>query len=89
MVIEYFGIKFVKEKFSAFTGETTISWCEQDAGDGMKIFVTPQGMRFEGTLSKMLTTTRDLNGYAKLIGDAWTAHLALAPKIVNVNGDAL
>lgn len=82
MVVKYFGKEFLRTKYSALDGKTTISWQEQSQEETpFTVKVTSEGMTFEGKLSGPIITERDLQDFAKMVSDCWQDHRKLAPKI--------
>ncbi len=89
MVTKYFGVEFMKEKYSAFTGETCVTFTEMNKPleTAFQMKATPQGVFIQGKLETPITNSKELNDFARLVADVWKAHQALAPKLVNLNGD--
>jgi hypothetical protein len=88
---EYFGTKFLRSKFSALDGRTTVTYEEQASdsdkasgispGDPFTIKCTPAGMTFHGRLHKEISNMSELQDWARLVSKCWAEHERLAPKL--------
>jgi hypothetical protein len=82
MIEEFFGVKFLKTKYSALDGFTTVSFEEQsEVENKFKVMASQKGIWFEGRLEKKISSMGELQDWAKLVSMAWAEHSKLMPKI--------
>lgn len=83
MLVDYIGIKFNKDKFSALDGKTKVTFTTNSMETGKEFVVeaSSAGICFRGE-SPVISDREQLNEFARLVGDAYTEHRKLVPKIV-------
>ena len=83
MLVKYFNTDFLKTKYTAIDNKTIVAFTEQSgSAHEFSVKASGQGIWFEGALSHKIDNEKELNDFARLIGDAWKEHQKLAPKIV-------
>lgn len=79
-------MEFKKTKITGISGEPEMHYVEKSSHEAsplqaFRIIALPSGIQFEGN-SPVIQTRTQLDKYAKIIGDAWTEHEKMKPKIV-------
>jgi hypothetical protein len=81
MIKKYFA-DFLQTKYTNLENKTIVAFTEQSgSAHEFSVKCSSQGIWFEGSLDFKLSTQKELQEFARLIGDAVTEHRKLAPKI--------
>lgn len=80
--MKFAGMTFIRTKFSALSGFTTVTWKEDCArDDAFTMSATQQGINFSGTMTNPISMPNQLQGFAKAVSDIWSEHERLAPNL--------
>jgi hypothetical protein len=88
VTFKFAGMEFVRTKFSALLGLTTVTYKEvTDRADAFTMEATQKGINFSGRMTNEISTGPQLQGFAKAVSGIWEEHESLAPSISVTNGE--
>lgn len=76
---KYGHMEFIVTKYDGLDGKTKVAYAED--GSDFTVIADQSGINFKGSMKEPVSTSKELEAFANLIGDMVKEHSLLKPKL--------